>query len=131
MTIALDSNILIYFFNENPEFVEAARRIVLSIQEGDVQGIASVLVLGEIMRKGNDALYRALVGIRNLSFAPVDSGIALRAAELQRKHHSLHFVDALHLATAEAYNAAEFWTNDHALAKATIPGLKIKALRQA
>ena len=130
MVIALDSNILIYFFNENQEFVDAARRLVLLIQEGQVRGIGSVLVLGEIMRKGSDELYRALVGIRNLSFVPVDSDIALRAAALQRGHPALHFVDALHLATAELHGATEFWTNDQALVKVTIPGLKIKTLRQ-
>lgn len=128
MTIALDSNILIYFFNENPEFVDAARQIILSIQEGEAEGIASVLVLGKIMRKGDVGLYRALIGIRNLHFKPVDEVIALEAAKLQRARPGLHFVDALHIATAKVHGAHEFWTNDRTLSKVSVPGLKIKML---
>jgi predicted nucleic acid-binding protein len=129
MTIALDSNIFIYFFNENPEFVEAARRLMLSIQSGEVRGVASVLAISEIMRKGNDDLYQALISIRNLRFVGTDEAIALRAAGLQRQYDSLRLVDALHLATAEACGAGTFWTNDRALLSLTIKDLKIQPIQ--
>lgn len=128
MLIALDSNILIYFFNENPEFVDAARRLLSLVQTGEVTAVASVLVLGEIMRKGNDELCRALTSIRNLDYVSVDAEVALKAADLQQVRPSLRFVDALHIATAVVHGAQEFWTNDRHISTTVVPGLTMRAL---
>ncbi|MEQ8384103.1 MAG: hypothetical protein RH949_17255 [Coleofasciculus sp. A1-SPW-01] len=51
VAIALDSVIFIYVLEGNPEFGELARKVLEMIEQGKCQGVASDLVLAELMVK--------------------------------------------------------------------------------
>jgi predicted nucleic acid-binding protein len=132
MIRALDTNIFIYALDGRSEFCAAARALLETISGGDYQGVASVLVYTELMRKPSALALEALDSINNMRFLPVDKLIALEAASLSAaKDANIKAYDELHLATAVLAGAQEFWTNDHVLAKARVAGLRVRLLTEA
>lgn len=128
MLIAFDSNVLIYALNENPDYVGASRNLIARVSSGKANGVASVLALSEVMRKGSGELLIALQSIRNFRYLPVSLELALEAARIQKVHKTIRLVDAVHLATAITSGAVEFWTNDSQLLKLRLSAIKIKSL---
>jgi predicted nucleic acid-binding protein len=131
--VALDTNIFIYHFEENPEYVSFTEDLFEKIESGRLRGVTSVLTLHEVLtgaRKAGDArlvsLYRdLLMAFPNLAMMPFDAYIAEISSDL-RARHGLRTPDAIQVATAVRHKAETFITNDERLAsvkeiKVTIP----------
>ena len=127
MVRAIDTNVFVYALDATSEFTPFARALLLSITSGKHAGIASTVAITEVMRKAPPLVLEAMQATNNLSFAPVSTEIALKAADIYAKF-KLDEYDELHIATALVLGADEFWTNDEKLLKRNIPGLKMCAL---
>ncbi len=68
-----------------------------------------------------------MTAIQSLSFVPVTEQVAQLAGQY-RHTYGIKGPDSIHLATAVTAGAERFITNDKALAKLTIPGLRIEPL---
>lgn len=130
---ALDTNIFIYHFEENPEFVSFTEDLFEKIESGRVRAVTSVLTLHEILtgaRKAGDerlvVLYRDLLGsFPNLHIIPFDADVAEISSDL-RARYGIPTPDAIQIATAIHQKAETFISNDARLArideiKVTVP----------
>ena len=133
--IALDTNVIIYVFGDDPVFGRKARVLLEGMAKE--QASASTLLITEALalssqRPGTPSvrqLEQALLAIKGLTYIDVTPAIALEAAELIRgRGSSLKTVDAVHLVSARSAGARQFWTNDKQLAKVSIKGVTIKSL---
>ena len=118
----VDSMVFVYHFEANPEFGDAAGRLLQAAEQGRCRLVTSVLTLAEVLvvpkRHHADALaarYRELFrSFPNLTVVPIDEAIAERAAGL-RAEHNLRTPDALQVATAMREGADAFVTEDRRL----------------
>lgn len=125
-TIVLDSNILIYFIENDVEFGEASAKLMAKIlQTGTIA--FSCLALTELHAHPQSA--KQLHKLQQLKpliiFYEIDEALATLAGTLRSKHKTLKTPDALHLATALHIGATQFITNDHQLQKLKITGLDV------
>jgi predicted nucleic acid-binding protein len=133
--IAYDSNILVYYLEDHPEFGDAAARIVeASNRDG---AVLSVLVWQEVLsgfalRSPGDAkvALAAIEALQQTTFADITKQVVKRATALtERFGRKVVGYDAIHLATALEHEATHFYTNDLELVKiGRIEGLKITGL---
>lgn len=120
--LALDTNIFIYHFEENPAYVDFTHRLFERIESGRVKAVTSVLTLHEVLtgaRKAGDdrlySLYRDLIGsFPNLHVVPFDARIAEISSDL-RARYDLPIPDAIQVATALQLGAETLVTNDAGL----------------
>ncbi|MEO7364478.1 MAG: PIN domain-containing protein [Candidatus Saccharimonadales bacterium] len=117
MTTCFDSNILIYFVENNVDFGEYATELLIKAID-DEGAVFSVLALTELLsHRLTTAQHHKLETFRKLViFLPVTEVIATKAGQLRLAHASLRTPDALHLATALVHKAS-FQTHDKRLAK--------------
>lgn len=131
--LALDTNIFISHFEENPDYVSFTADLFERIESGRVRAVTSVLTLHEILtgaRKAGDgklaALYRDLLGsFPNLHMMPFDAEVADVSSDL-RARYGIPTPDAIQIATAIRHKAEAFITNDARLVsvrdiKVTVP----------
>ncbi|MBL8900962.1 MAG: PIN domain-containing protein [Planctomycetes bacterium] len=119
-SVALDSSVLIYYFEEHPRHVESLRSLFERIDRGELEAVSSSVALLEVLvhplRHGRRDLAEtyasALTRAAHFQLVPVDYRVARRAAELRAVRASLRTPDAIHLATAELHAADLFLTND-------------------
>lgn len=117
--IALDTSIWIYHFEGSAAYRRAADSVLEAVSQGRVAGVASELVLLELLvaplRKGMqdtaDEIELTLVHFPHLQLAPVTRGVLTRAAEI-RARHGLRAPDAIMIATAIESGATLAVTND-------------------
>ncbi|MCU1326251.1 MAG: hypothetical protein JWN34_1621 [Bryobacterales bacterium] len=122
--IALDSNIFIYYLEENPVWVDAAGEIFTWLEREPHSAVTSTLTMTELLvqpyRAGNERLVNRYFGLLsqfpNLEWVAPDLHIADTAARL-RALHNFRTPDALQLATALRSGATAFLTNDSALTR--------------
>ena len=122
--LALDTNIFIYHFEDNPAYAAFTEGLFDRIESGRVRGITSVLTFHEILtgarKAGNEelvSLYRNLLGsFPNLHFVPFDVNVAYISSDL-RARYGLRTPDAIQIATAIHQRADAFVTNDAGLRK--------------
>lgn len=120
--LGVDSSVFIYFVEHDTRFVPQLRIIFNRIQNGQIEGITSVVALTEILvvslrdvNEGRVQSYRTLLlETENLRLLPVDVDIAEEAARL-RAVYQLKTPDALMIATALHAGCEAFLTNDDAL----------------
>ncbi|MFB2938632.1 type II toxin-antitoxin system VapC family toxin [Aerosakkonemataceae cyanobacterium BLCC-F154] len=133
--VGLDSAPLIYFIEQNPNYVEMMRFFFRALNRGEFRVITSVVTSTEVLvyplRQGNEALaqqYRDFLfnqpGITTLEVFP---DIAEIAAQL-RADYNLRIADAIQMSTAIREGAAFFLTNDARLP--SLPGLTVLVLDQ-
>lgn len=124
-----DSNILIYFLENNAEFGEAATVLLSDAMSNDMVGL-SVLALTEMMSR--DQTIKQIQKFKRIEsaiqFVDIDKKIANLAGQLRKDHHSLKTPDAIHLATAISIKADLFITNYFSLAKVAKTLLPTKTL---
>ena len=124
MLLALDSHVFIAALSPHEECSVIAKQLVRDIASGKHRGVGSSIVYGEVLSTSTGALeptdFEAFVShITNLTTAPADNSIYLRAGDLRKQHGPrLKLPDAIHLATAEQARADWFITNDEVLARA-------------
>ncbi len=131
--VGLDTAPLIYFIEENSEYLTLVELFFESLDRGEFQAVTSTVTVIEVLvhpfRQNNqesadkyrDILYHA----DGLLLYELSQSVAERAARL-RAEYNLRTPDAIQLATALQANASFFLTNDIGLPK--IPGIEILVL---
>jgi len=128
--VALDTQIFIYFIEEDGRYLPLIKPLFEAIDGGDLLAVTSGLSLMEVLvvpyRLGNAALadrYESLLTrSRGLRFIEVDRPLLKAAAEL-RATFKLKPPDAIQVAAALVGNCTSFLTNDRRIR--AVPGLKI------
>lgn len=129
--LALDSNVLIYLLEADPDLGPRAGSLLDAAEAGTIDLCMATLALTEILagpaRPGDAARFEALATeLRDLPVAirPLDQAIAEDAGWLRGSGMGLE--DAVHLATAKAAGARVFVTNDRRIPG--LPGLEVRYL---
>ena len=120
----LDSNILIYFIEGNPHYLDSVKKIFSMIEAGKNQGVCSTLSLMEILvepyRKQNETLVNEFYGLLttypNLKWVDLSKEIADLGAHLRAKY-KIKTPDAIILASAIYSEATGFVCNEKGLQK--------------
>lgn len=117
--VSLDSNIFIYLFEENPQFIKNCRLIFNSLDQGRLKAITSVISIIEAL--SYPATPPVLKGIQegfknmsNLTTLDVGLNIGIEAARIRREY-GVRLPDAIQLATAKLSRVKAFITNDQRL----------------
>lgn len=117
-TVGLDTAPLIYFIEENPTYLEAAKLFFEAMDRGDFTVVTSTVTLLEVLvhplRNNNAALaaeYRDILLNSKLMTVEVSSTIAEQAARL-RAVHNIRTPDAIQISAALNAGATHFFTND-------------------
>lgn len=128
--IFLDTNVLIYFIEDEGELGRQAFALIERMSERRDEVLTSALTLGEILtrpiemsRQDIADRYESLLlssGVRLLSF---DRAGALAYARI-RSDRSIKPPDALQLAVASSAGCDLFITNDRQLTKKVVPGIQ-------
>ena len=132
--VTLDTQIFIYFIEEDKQFLPLVRPLFEAIDHGTLLAVTSGLTLMEVLvvpyRTGNFSLadrYEALLTrSRGLRFIDVDRPL-LRAAAQLRAAFRLKPPDAIQVAAAMVANSQSFLTNDRRIP--SMPGLKVFQLK--
>jgi predicted nucleic acid-binding protein len=117
--IGLDTAPLIYFIEQNVNYIETVRPFFRAINQGEFQVVTSILTLTEVLvyplRINNTELaqqYREILSDQDyLKTVDISSVIAEIAAYLRGKYN-IRTPDAIQLATAINQSAVYFLTND-------------------
>lgn len=128
--VALDTQIFIYFIEEDDRFLPIVKPLFEAIDRGELVGVTAGLSLMEVLvvpyRSGNAALadrYESLLtNSRGLRFIEVDRRLLKGAAHL-RATFKLKPPDAIQMAAALVGDCKSFLTNDRRIP--AIPSLKI------
>lgn len=131
-TVGLDTAPLIYFIEENPNYLEAVRLFFEAMDRGDFAVVTSTVTLLEVLvhplRINNIELaaeYRDILLNSRLMTLEVSNTIAEQAARL-RATHKIRTPDAIQISTALNAGASHFFTNDVRLP--AIPSIQIISL---
>jgi predicted nucleic acid-binding protein len=131
--VGLDTAPLIYFIEQNPNYLEMMRLFFRSFARGDFRMVTSTVTLVEVLvhplRQRNTILaqeYREiLLNQESLTVVELTPDIAEKAAQL-RATYNLRSPDAIQMATALREGASFLLTNDVRLP--SLPGLTILVL---
>jgi predicted nucleic acid-binding protein len=127
--IYLDTNILIYLFENHPIYGEQAARTITKLQE-EHRFTCSTITITECLAQVTDITLGTFKSLPGLSLVSLDEAVASRAACLQRET-TLRIGDAIHLATALEQKADKLLTNDKQFAKTAKKYLPIQTLENA
>lgn len=119
--VGLDSNLFIYHFENNPNFVPFTIKIFDRLSKGTLKAVTSTVSVMEALSYPAPSaviknIQEAFETIPNLNICDVDYKIALEAARIRREH-KFHLADSIQLATALISKAQAFVTNDRRLKK--------------
>jgi predicted nucleic acid-binding protein len=137
--LGFDTAPMIYFVEAHPEYDAQITPIFERIEQGELEGITSVITLLEVLvqpirlnRIDLASRYRQLLlESERFSVLPITVEIAELAADLQARYN-LRTPDALQVATALAHRCEAFLTNDARLKRvAEIRVLTLEELRNA
>lgn len=131
--VGLDTTPLIYFIEENPDYIHLVRPFFEALDRGDFAAVTSVVTLLEVpvhpLQHGDKELaeqYRViLLGAEGLRTVMLSAELAEEAAQM-RANYGLRTPDAIQLATVCHEEAAFFLTNDTRLPP--VPGLTMLML---
>lgn len=116
MVVYLDTNILIYLFEQHDTYSELVAKLLEDYTKNGETLITSTITVTEFLAGTTASTLKTLQTVPRLHFIPLSESLAEQAALLQRKG-SLQIGDAIHLATALGQQASTFFTNDKQLAK--------------
>lgn len=120
--VALDSNIFIYYFDQNPEFGQSAKAIFDKLSSDQLRAITSEITTTELLshpklsEKEVREMDRQFLDIPNLEVLNIDHNLVLEAAKIRRKY-GFRLADSIQLATAKLSRAKAFISNDQNLKK--------------
>jgi len=131
-TIGIDTQILIYYLEDNPEYADRIEKILEDVQQGKFQAVFSSIGLIEILtgpkKRGNydlAAQYRQMIAsIPNLVLKGINENIVEVASDL-RARYNVATPDAILIATAIDFGADTFITNDQTLKKVKEIGIEL------
>lgn len=117
--IGVDTNIFIYHFDRSSTFHQTAQNHLAAFLLKRVLLVTSSITLTELLsfnvqEKLLTKLEQEFLSIPNLTILEVNNNIAIKAAQLRRKH-KFPVVDSIQLATAIHAQARIFITNDKIL----------------
>lgn len=118
--VGIDTNILIYYFEDNPQFGETAKDVFDALNTSELKAVTSIIAVMETLSKKSlpediaKDLEADLFEIPNLSIIEVDRKIGIQAAKIRRKYQ-FGLPDSIQLATALEAKAKAFITNDEGL----------------
>jgi predicted nucleic acid-binding protein len=135
MLLAIDSDVLIAALSPHEEHSVQAQKLIRDIASGKYKAVSSSLVYGEVLGVSKSRepvdLANFVEQIRNMSTAPCDDDVCLKAGELRLQHDGgLRLPDAIHLVTAIKSKADLFITNDVRLAKKANKHIPTKLLSE-
>ena len=118
--IYLDTNVWIYALEGFESFAQPLAELFARIDEGELAAVTSELTLAEVLVKPFQSNHHELERIyvetlqssATLTVAPVSREVLMSAARLRAQYPPLKLPDAIHAATALAYDARTFITND-------------------
>ncbi|MCC5627688.1 type II toxin-antitoxin system VapC family toxin [Nostoc sphaeroides] len=132
--IYIDTPVLIYSVEWNPEYYSLLQPLWLKFQTGEIQIISSELILMEALvlpLRNNDTFllnaYEELLLSENMQLVPISQPVLRQAANL-RARTNLKTPDAIHAATALSVNCTQFITNDKGFRN--VPGLPVIILSE-
>lgn len=125
--VYIDTNILIYLFEDHPDYGRKVADELTSLKEQNQPLICSTLLIAECLAGTNGVTLATLNNTANLHFVHLDEVMAEKAASLQQET-SLRIGDAIHLATALVQEADMLFTNDLPFAKIAAKYLPVKTL---
>ncbi|MEA5626282.1 type II toxin-antitoxin system VapC family toxin [Nostoc sp. UHCC 0251] len=132
--IYIDTPVLIYSIEWNPEYYSLLQPLWLKFQTGEIQIISSELILMEALvlpLRNNDTfllnVYEELLLSENMRLVPISQPVLRQAASL-RATTNLKTPDAIHAATALSVNCNQFITNDKGFRN--VPGLPVIILSE-
>ncbi len=119
--VTMDSNIFIYHFEENTEFVPFTRKIFQALFLKNLKAITSVVSIIETLsypspQKVINEIKEAFLTLPNLEIIEVNQAIAIKAAWIRREY-GFRVPDSIQLATAIINKAHAFISNDQRLKK--------------
>ncbi|MCC5643767.1 PIN domain-containing protein [Nostoc sp. CHAB 5824] len=131
--VGLDTAPLIYFIEENPNYLDVTDAFFEAMFHGEFSVVTSVLTITEVLvyslRQGNTALAQQcreiLFNSQGLTAIEVFPDIAENAAQL-RADYNLRTPDAIQMATAIRGGASFLLTNDARLSP--LPALSVLVL---
>ena len=128
--IALDSNIFIYYFGGDPIFGPKTKAVFNLLKKK--KGVTSIITLTELLafktdQKTLSEIEEAFFNTPNLNIADIDKAIAKNAARIRHKY-GFRLADSFQLATAVAFKADIFVTNDKRLK--SFPEVRIQLLSE-
>lgn len=112
----LDTNILIYLFEQHDHFSEKVADILEEYTRENRSLVTSVITVTEFLAGTNSSSLETLSQVPSLAIVNLDARLAEQAAILQRKH-KIQIGDSIHLATAIQNQTKSFFTNDKVLSK--------------
>lgn len=120
-TVFLDSNIFVYHFEENLQYLKYTKSIFEKLELKKVKAVTSVISLAEILsfplsKVTIRNIQLALFDLPNLEIKEITIEIALKTAKL-RRNYNFKLPDSMQLATAIVSGAKAFITNDRQLRK--------------
>jgi len=129
-TIALDTMVFIYLFEEDENYIDTVKAIFESIEKGGLEAITSTITVVECLikpLKKDDfplvAKYRtAFRNFPNLEVIPVSMEVAEKAASI-RARYGLKTPDSIQIAAGVLGKVRTFLTND--LDFKEIEGIKV------
>jgi len=123
----IDTAPVIYYVEQNPQYLAKARAVFNSIREGTLIAVTSPITLSECLVRpyslGQTQLQQYFIDVivngNNTIFVPIDNpNIALEAAQIRAKYN-LQLPDAFQIAVALAAECEAFLTNDAVFRRVT------------
>lgn len=117
--VALDSNIFIYLFEENPKFIDKTSLIFNKLEQNKLEASTSIISLIESLSFPSppnvlEEIEKGFKTIPNLSIYEVNESISITAARI-RRDYKFRLPDSIHLSSAIFSKAQTFITNDQRL----------------
>ena len=131
-TVALVTNIFIYFFQKHPRFGPIVRELFRKFSLEETTVVTSAITLAELLATNKAPVLRSHLqeefqAISFLVIVPVDNNIAITTADIRRKYQ-FSLADSIQLATALIGKAQVFVSNDQRLKQ--FKELKVVLLKQ-
>lgn len=115
--VGIDTNILIYFLEKNPDHYEKSYALLNDLVKKDEEICISSLIFTEILSGTKNKDFFGLLLSSPFSLYDITQGVAVLAGRLRYNNKWLKTADALHIATAMYAGANRFYTNDKNLKK--------------
>jgi len=120
MLCAIDTNLLIYFFDSQSRLNHIVIDMLKTAEMGEIKIIASDFIFAEMLAYSKLSDKAAIDIESRLKLLPINyrrtnQETFIRAAALYRRHSSLKLNDAIHLAAAVDAKADRFITNDRGI----------------
>jgi len=131
MKFFVDTNVFIYFYEEEPEFVDKSEKILEKVDKTPGVAFTSTLVLKEICwyfenLKEYDKLETVFQNIinSNISIMPVNVEQIKKAISLKKKHKKIELNDLINYYVMKDNGIRIIFSNDEDFDK--LPGIKRK-----